>query len=257
MTMYGVLFDTVDCVVDEIPHMQIASPRNRDAGILMRNLREMEAWRDKCFGLAPCPPSARPGCYITGENILDAFWRTLIFNRECEDLEDAPPDMKKAYLVWCLALQTLRYTSQTLKQLLDAPTSETLKQPKTFLGRLYNLASSILLFFKRQISRVKLYFLRLASETIRAKGEDRFLSAFGRYSFGRKFCTTRGGAMGWVPLGAERHDLLCVFEECELPFILRKRADGYKLIGDSYIHGFMTGIPDKSDQRALQAITLV
>jgi hypothetical protein len=113
------------------------------------------------------------------------------------------------------------------------------------------------LFFKKQISRVKLYFLRLALETMKVKGEDPFLSAFGRYSFGRKFCTTRGGVIGRVPLGAERHDVLCVFEDCELSFVLRKRADGYKLIGDSYIHGVMAGIPDEIDQRALQAITLV
>lgn len=70
MTLHGLLFDSVESIVDETPHMQAMSPRTLDPELWMKHFRELKAWRDICFELAPC---ATPGCYITGESIVDAF----------------------------------------------------------------------------------------------------------------------------------------------------------------------------------------
>jgi hypothetical protein len=234
--------------------MQSISPRTRDLDLLAKPVRELEAWKNICFKLAPC---ARPGCYITGASIFDAFWRTLIFNREHEGLEDAAPDMRKAYLMWSFSQRILDEMVQTAKLVLDPPMIDVSKQPIAFFRRPLNIAYSTLAFFKKQLRRAKVYLMELTIRALITKGESHFSSSFSRYSFGRKFCTTARGGTGWIPLGAERHELICVFEVCELPFIIRKKTDGFGLIGDCYIHGLMQGRLDEVDQRIFQGITLV
>jgi hypothetical protein len=143
MTVQGLLLDSVESIVDETLHMQSISPRSWDLELLVKPVRELEAWTNICFELAPC---GRPGCYITGENILDAFWRTLIFNREYEGREDAAPDMRKAYLMWSFSLRIIDQMAQTAKLVLDPPMNEVSKQPTTFFRRLSNFAYSTLAF---------------------------------------------------------------------------------------------------------------
>jgi hypothetical protein len=64
---------------------------------------------------------------------------------------------------------------------------------------------------------------------------------------GRRFCITQSGHMGLVPGKTEVGDSVCVFTGNEVPFILRKapsvrkRRQGFLLVGESYIHGLMDG----------------
>jgi hypothetical protein len=127
--VHGLLLDSVESIVVEIPYMQSISPRTRDLDLLAKPVRELEAWKNICFKLAPC---ARPGCYITGASIFDAFWRTLIFNREHEGLEDAAPDMRKAYLMWSFSQRILDEMVQTAKLVLDPSMIDVSKQPIAF-----------------------------------------------------------------------------------------------------------------------------
>jgi hypothetical protein len=53
------------------------------------------------------------------------------------------------------------------------------------------------------------------------------------------FCTTTNGYMGWVPSAAQTGDAFCFFEDFKLPFVLRSCEEGYKLVGDAYLHGLM------------------
>jgi hypothetical protein len=85
---------------------------------------------------------------------------------------------------------------------------------------------------------------------LNTKGESQFSSSFGRYLFRQKFYIIVKGGIGWILL-IERHDVICLFEECELPFVIRKRTDGFALIGDYYIHGAIRGIPDDLGQSIL------
>jgi len=79
---------------------------------------------------------------------------------------------------------------------------------------------------------------------IQIKAGERFASAFNNYSSGCKFCTTANGFMGWVPAAAQTSDALCYSEANPLPFVVRKyELQGYRMIGDSYIHGMMRGPP--------------
>jgi hypothetical protein len=47
--------------------------------------------------------------------------------------------------------------------------------------------------------------------------------------------------MGLGPLDTKQGDMICVFYGCSIPFVLRKQKQGYILIAEPYIHGYMDG----------------
>ncbi|GAB1316503.1 hypothetical protein MFIFM68171_06713 [Madurella fahalii] len=63
----------------------------------------------------------------------------------------------------------------------------------------------------------------------------------GSYTVDRRFCVTERGTLGWVPRGARPGDFICVLNGGSVPFVLRRCAAGYKLVGDAYIEGWMKG----------------
>ncbi|KAH7381041.1 heterokaryon incompatibility protein-domain-containing protein [Cadophora sp. MPI-SDFR-AT-0126] len=67
----------------------------------------------------------------------------------------------------------------------------------------------------------------------------KFVERFDRYSKGRILCTTSKGYLGWVPEKAKPGDQIAGFRWCKRPFVLRPWKDGYHVLGDSFIHGFM------------------
>lgn len=68
-----------------------------------------------------------------------------------------------------------------------------------------------------------------------------FESCFSQWSQGRNFSTTGRGHMGWIPTAAVTGDHIVIFRGCRVPFVVRPHEDGYKLLGDCYVHGFMEG----------------
>ncbi|KAF2996303.1 Non-essential glycogen phosphorylase [Curvularia kusanoi] len=60
-------------------------------------------------------------------------------------------------------------------------------------------------------------------------------------SKGRQFAVTSKGYIGWVPFIAKPGDSVGLFAGCRIPFVLRAFEDGYKLVGDTYMHGLMNG----------------
>ena len=70
---------------------------------------------------------------------------------------------------------------------------------------------------------------------------------------GRRFCVTRNGYMGWVPLLTQVGDLICVFAGLRTPFIVRPHTgvEGiYLLVGECFFHGMMDGEMWNKDQEA-------
>jgi hypothetical protein len=62
--------------------------------------------------------------------------------------------------------------------------------------------------------------------------------------------------MGWVPLQTQKDDILCRFEGCQLPFVIRLRPDsgGYQLIGEAYVHGAMDELPKASELEIIELV---
>lgn len=58
------------------------------------------------------------------------------------------------------------------------------------------------------------------------------------------FAVTDGGYMAMVPPGSRKGDVVCIFEGCIVPFVLRPTGDALALWGDGYVQGFMHGEAD-------------
>jgi hypothetical protein len=72
---------------------------------------------------------------------------------------------------------------------------------------------------------------------------------------GRGFATTQGGYIGLVPPVAQAGDLVVVLYGATVPYIVRRVADGYVLIGDAFVHGLMCG--EALERRDLEAVDVV
>ncbi|KAF2399295.1 HET-domain-containing protein [Trichodelitschia bisporula] len=218
--LIGQVFDTVGTIIHQMPYLAPTTANDIDG--LIRNTREMEGWDDACWELAT---TLDP--YPTGEHIFDAYWRTLIFNREERGVA-APADMKRAYSLWASVFGTFNEFADSVKR--DAAAgSGGADPPKRSLWSWWEWLRGVFgLFWK------------LGTLQNQIKGAERFSSAFRTFSVGRKFFASKDGLMGWVPATACEGDVLCYFQECQLPFVLR-RIEGkkYRLVGDAYLHGYM------------------
>lgn len=65
----------------------------------------------------------------------------------------------------------------------------------------------------------------------------------------RRFFVTAAGYMGLGPRCMEPEDIVVVLRGGGCPFILRKKLDGYQLIGQAYVHDIMHGEAVELDKR--------
>jgi hypothetical protein len=249
LKLRGKVFDTVATIVHEMPYM-VATPTLNDMENQARNSREIKAWNDSCWELAKAL-----GEYPTGENISDAYWRTLVFNTEHLGLE-APPDLELSFKAWTSIFATHIEVYEVGRQVHQIEGDNTSPKPPSTWGWIEGFSNRIATKGRRLILVTKLLWkLTIAME--QAKAGERFTEAFKRYSFGRKFCTTANGYIGWASSEAQIDDRLCYFEGCPLPFVIRGCEGGYELVGDCYIHGLMHQPPRGLDMSAMELITLI
>ena len=74
-----------------------------------------------------------------------------------------------------------------------------------------------------------------------SKDHEQYLGHVGTVAQVHKFCVTRQGYMGWVPLSSQPGDFIIVLYGGPLPFTVRKTDGKYLLLGASYLEGFMFG----------------
>lgn len=56
-----------------------------------------------------------------------------------------------------------------------------------------------------------------------------------------RLCKTEAGRLGQIPYGTEVGDVVAIFLGSDVPFVLRKHEDTYRLVGACYINGAMDG----------------
>ncbi|KAL8968186.1 MAG: hypothetical protein Q9183_002580 [Haloplaca sp. 2 TL-2023] len=95
------------------------------------------------------------------------------------------------------------------------------------------------------------------TETLRAKISQAFRYDFFRVARNRKFCITKKRYMGWCPFHAKPGDRICILFGGQTPYIVRKEARGYRLLGEAYIHGAMNSeVLDMADIK-IETIRLI
>ena len=77
-------------------------------------------------------------------------------------------------------------------------------------------------------------------ENIRATIEE-LMFGFSLATTNRRFCISKKGHHGLVPLDTRQHDILCIITGCSTPMVLRPVEEHYVVIGEAYVQGFMAG----------------
>ena len=83
-----------------------------------------------------------------------------------------------------------------------------------------------------------------------------FLGAIHRHHVTRKFFESESGRMGLLPRSARKGDHIFVFPGSSIPFVLRQCSEGYRILGDCYVHGMMDG-EGHGDSDGFESIDIV
>ncbi|KAF2113332.1 heterokaryon incompatibility protein-domain-containing protein [Lophiotrema nucula] len=162
--------------------------------------------------------------YPTGEAIYDAFWKTLVANKDASGNSHAPQDY-----------------SEVLSLVLDSSTG---KQP-SLLGQTYSPR------------RTKGFFTLSTLQSRKpALTLDDLRRAFRAAAQNRCFAVTGKNYFGLVPRGTRVGDRIFILNGGPVPFVVREAEGGFVLVGECYIHGIMRG--ELIDQRMdWKEVTLV
>lgn len=60
-----------------------------------------------------------------------------------------------------------------------------------------------------------------------------------------------------VPVLAKAGDRMCIFQACDIPYVIRPCDGGYSLLGDCYLHCLLYGEAIKVDHAPLERIWLM
>jgi hypothetical protein len=161
--------------------------------------------------------------YPTGEDPFDAYWRTLM----CNSLKPSPRMGRPDDVI---PPAEFRYRWQAFEIYIRL-------QPQI----VYNTSPL-------PPAATRFEELRAAARPFETKLE---------YTSGRKFCVTKNGYMGMVPEVAEPGDQLVVVKGTRILFVVSPYKDGYRLLGDAYIHGLMDGKACDLPNLKFEEITLL
>ncbi|KAL8926894.1 MAG: hypothetical protein Q9208_002703 [Pyrenodesmia sp. 3 TL-2023] len=78
-------------------------------------------------------------------------------------------------------------------------------------------------------------------EDMQAEIDQAFRYDFLRIARNRKFCITKKRYMGWCPFDTKPGDRVCILFGGQTPYVVRKQGNGYRLLGEAYLHGVMDG----------------
>jgi hypothetical protein len=244
----GKIFDKVASIVHETPYM-VPTPKLRKLSVMVSHAHEMDAWNDACWALVEGLTS-----YPTRENVFEAFWRTLIFNTESPGSEPSK-ELEFAYKTWISFFISSNKLFETLKSQVQAPQNIVNPESSSIWGRVSGFITKISSEWQHLATYAKLQS-GINQMNQQQKAGQPFDKAFNQYSFGRKFCITANGYIGWVPFEAQNSDLVCYFQGYKLPFIIRACGGRYQLVGDCYLHGLMNDPPPGLDMSILETIIL-
>ena len=194
----------------------------------------------------------------TGESHYDAFWRTLCCNRAFSKGSE-PPTAENGY-------------DRYLAYLIATEISIVFGKAKPWILGITTTFSPALAYCFRRKNWFLRYALPLAIpsfallcniawgkkwaahyEQMKIDQQD-FTTAHVGFKQGRQFSVTKLGLMGLIPVAARVGDSVGFFAGCRIPYVLRRRGEGYALVGDSYLHGVMNGEGELKETEMLKIV---
>lgn len=146
--------------------------------------------------------------YVTGEDMLDVYWKTLAGSLPREDAD-----------IWAEKKAEMEKTT-SLERF-----------PFFFRKHLNSVGWAISCWLCGAIGSI-LILMRLLPLYNPYKTN---------YHIRRRMFNTQDGYIGLGPANLQDGDQVALFEGGKLPFIIRRKDSEYELIGECYIHGIMSG----------------
>ncbi|WKT54197.1 Heterokaryon incompatibility [Fusarium oxysporum f. sp. vasinfectum] len=177
--------------------------------------------------------------YLDGQSITEAFWRTIIGDREMLKPRPAASSAGEVFQVlvelikvdWTLFenldLDFTRVAKGDFSQIIDIFAQMDYEQIEMISGLLSSLQT---------LGGAHLRGTRFAKDAVACAG-------------GRRWGVTNSGHMGFIPPRSMPDDLVCLIYGTQTPYILRRNVGQgsgdskwtYTLVGECYMHGMMDG----------------
>ncbi|KAH9989491.1 heterokaryon incompatibility protein-domain-containing protein [Xylariaceae sp. FL0662B] len=166
---------------------------------------EMIYWLSEIRTLADPILQGSDSIMSGSQGSFDAFWRTLIYNRE--------PSFN------------YKYPNQ---------------KPASWLGISFGYWYLWKKLMMKRLWQQNVVQHVVFSEVLKTLANP-FDKAEGRVRGGRRFFVSANGRFGWVPLRTNVDDQVCVLRGMRIPVIMRPQGNRWEFIGACYVHGSMDG----------------
>ncbi len=205
--------------------------------------------------------------YPTGEDVINAFWRTLIADNVPTATGPAPEYWRRHFMGYCMQAAVELKLEGVLRKLnqegLCPPPADT--DITSILSKHFDGSEgdhkNILLMITTEKATFPLWPMlmknwvpglynvftlgllgRVARSEYQITNGSRYGSALKHWSYYRRFFVTRDGYFGLAPLSVEKGDSIFILRGGRVPFLLRKISETeYRIIGECYVHGIMHG----------------
>ena len=152
----------------------------------------------------------------TAEPLEEAIWRTLCTDHTANGMAPAPSYFGLCFRVWRYeAERRLSNTFESSNHEVTAPAMQSLQT---------EITERVPESFKNQ------------------KASTDFGQVMASTSVRQRFCVTKCGHVGKVPVNARVRDRICILFGGPVPFLLRplsETEDMFELVGDCFVHGYM------------------
>ncbi|KAJ4982518.1 hypothetical protein SVAN01_11988 [Stagonosporopsis vannaccii] len=269
----GSVFDTITHIVSSPVAMRELVPQSELN--TSQHLPGFLKWHTEAIMTVATASTDQDTIYrATGESLYDAFWRTLCCNRSALR-PSTPPVDDSSYAAWkrLLDLHQELINMETMFRRVGK------RQTTILCSTAFVVLTGLTYHFRRQkfllvalplslpplikwinqafdaALQILVYGLykQYAQQSMQTQLDQRdFENSHSQWTQGRQFGVTTQGLMGWVPLAARVGDNIGLFAGCRVPFVMRKWEDGWKVVGDAYVHGVMNGEGEASEGEMLK-----
>jgi hypothetical protein len=89
-----------------------------------------------------------------------------------------------------------------------------------------------------EIRNLRAPFVQTLDDAARREFQDAILWAM-RVLAWRRLVVTRGGYLGLAPAAAKAGDVVVLVPGCDVPLVLRREGERFRVLGEGYVHGIM------------------
>jgi hypothetical protein len=203
----GHLIDTIDQIGDVFESKLLFNTKKK-VSLLAGRYYLFNNWENN--SLARCRTA-----YITGGTRLDAYWQTIIAG----DMEHGYAATKQGFTMWS------KYNTHGIFRRLPFGNRKIFLTIIAFISLLLRAFQTV--FFERHLS---------SRMNITSKFAEKV-----QVSIQRRIFRTKKGYIGLAPEFAQEGDRIGLFKGGAVPLVMRPDGGRWKLVGDSYVHGIMTG----------------